>query len=401
MNKSLLAVTEPPIESQTQHLMPITQRPDVVFTKGKGHYLFDASGTAYLDMMQGWAVNTLGHSPNLLKHALLNQAEQLINPGPAFYNKPMIELSNTLCSASVFDHVFFANSGAEANEGAIKLARKWGQLNKQGAFEIITFDNSFHGRTLATMSATGKTSFAPLFEPKISGFEKVPFNDPQALNNAISSNTTAIMLELVQGEAGVIPAEYDFVKQLETLCKQHNLLLIVDEVQTGVGRTGKLFAYQHYGISPDILTLGKGLGGGVPISALLAKQAVSCFAPGDQGGTFNGNPLMCASALAVLEALETENILSNVNEMSELLQTEFFELSQKYGLGQIRGQGLLLAIDTGAYDAHQIAATAFRKQLLINAPRSNCIRLMPALNIGPEEIYKTISVLDDCLSELS
>ncbi|EAR62413.1 acetylornithine/succinylornithine family transaminase [Neptuniibacter caesariensis] len=401
MNKSLLSVAEPPIENQTQHLMPITQRPDVVFTKGKGHYLFDASGTAYLDMMQGWAVNTLGHSPNFLKHALLNQAEQLINPGPAFYNKPMIELSNTLCSASVFDHVFFANSGAEANEGAIKLARKWGQLNKQGAFEIITFKNSFHGRTLATMSATGKASFAPLFEPKISGFKKVPFNDPQALINAISSNTTAIMLELVQGEAGVIPAEYDFVKKLETQCKQHNLLLIVDEVQTGVGRTGKLFAYQHYGISPDILTLGKGLGGGVPISALLAKQAVSCFAPGDQGGTFNGNPLMCASALAVLEALEAENILSNVNKMSELLQTEFFELSQKYGLGQIRGQGLLLAIDTGAYDAHQIAASAFRKQLLINAPRSNCIRLMPALNIGPEEIYKAMSVLEDCLSELS
>lgn len=401
MNKSPLSVAEPPIENQTQHLMPITQRPDVVFTKGKGHYLFDASGTAYLDMMQGWAVNTLGHSPNFLKHALLNQAEQLINPGPAFYNKPMIELSNTLCSASVFDHVFFANSGAEANEGAIKLARKWGQLNKQGAFEIITFKNSFHGRTLATMSATGKASFAPLFEPKISGFNKVPFNDPQALINAISSNTTAIMLELVQGEAGVIPAEYDFVKQLETLCKQHNLLLIVDEVQTGVGRTGKLFAYQHYGISPDILTLGKGLGGGVPISALLAKQAVSCFAPGDQGGTFNGNPLMCASALAVLEALEADNILSNVNEMSELLQTEFFELSQKYGLGQIRGQGLLLAIDTGAFDAHQIAASAFRKQLLINAPRSNCIRLMPALNIGPEEIYKAMSVLEDCLSELS
>ena len=193
----------------------------------------------------------------------------------------------------------------------------------------------------------------------------------------------------------------DIKAKLETLCKQHNLLLIVDEVQTGVGRTGKLFAYQHYGISPDILTLGKGLGGGVPISALLAKQAVSCFAPGDQGGTFNGNPLMCASALAVLEALEAENILSNVNEMSELLQIELFELSQKYGLGQIRGQGLLLAIDTGSYDAHQIAATAFSKQLLINAPRSNCIRLMPALNIGPEEIYKAMSVFEDCLSELS
>ncbi len=282
-------------------LMDITTRPPAVFVRGEGSFLWDNSGKRYLDFVQGWAVNCLGHSPPCVADALAAQAKLLLTPSPAFYNAPSLKLANALVANSCFDQVFFANSGAEANEGAIKLARKYGTLHRNGAHEIISFVGGFHGRTLATMSASGKKAFEPLFEPKVPGFRKAQLNDLDSVERLINNKTVAVMLEPIQGEAGVWPATDQFLQQLRALTKQHGLLLIVDEIQTGMGRTGKLFHYEHAGIEPDIMTLGKGIGGGVPLAALLATEQASCFEHGDQGGTFNGNPLMCAAGLAVLE----------------------------------------------------------------------------------------------------
>lgn len=387
------------ISTAANHLIPITQRPDFSFVSGAGHWLTDNHGRQYLDLVQGWAVNTLGHSPAVMQQALATQSAQLINPGPAFYNQPMLSLAQQLCENSCFDQAFFANSGAEANEGAIKLARKWGQKYKDGAFKIITFRNGFHGRTLATMSATGKAAFEPLFQPKVDGFTKVPFNDLATTEEAIDSQTVAIMLELVQGEAGVIEAQQDFVKGLAQLCQQYNLLLIVDEVQTGIGRTGSLFAYEQYGISPHMMTLAKGLGGGVPISALLIDKAISCFEPGDQGGTFNGNPLMCSVALAILNEVVSSGFLPQVKNTGAYFEKQLQLLSKRHKLGEVRGKGLLLALNTAEHNAPALAAAAQEAGLLINAPRPDTLRFMPALTLGTQEIDQAIDILDKVLSE--
>src|SRR5437016_2537407 len=284
-------------------LMEITARPPTVFVRGEGSYLWDDTGKRYLDFVQGWAVNCLGHSPPAVAEALSRQAKLLLTPSPAFYNAPSLKLARALVEQSCFDQVFFTNSGAEANEGAIKLARKYGALHRAGAYEIITFEGGFHGRTLAAMSASGKKAFEQLFEPKVPGFPKATLNDLASVKRLIGDKTIAVMLEPIQGEAGVWPATDAFLQELRKLTQQHGLLLILDEIQTGMGRTGKLFHYQHTGIEPDIMTLGKGIGGGVPLAALLATSAASCFEHGDQGGTFNGNPLMCAAGLAVLQRL--------------------------------------------------------------------------------------------------
>jgi len=244
----------------TNHLMDITPRPPAVFTRGQGAWLWDSDGKRYLDFVQGWAVNCLGHAPELIRRVLQQQAGQLLSPSPAFFNQPSIDAATQLASLSVFDQVFFANSGAEANEGAIKLARRWGQ--SRGRYEIITFQNGFHGRTLATMSASGKTAFEPLFEPKVPGFKKAVLNDIDSVQALINEKTVAIMIEPVQGEAGVIEATNEFMRALRAIADEHQLLLMVDEIQTGVGRTGKLWAYEHAGVRPDVMTLGKGLGGG-------------------------------------------------------------------------------------------------------------------------------------------
>src|SRR5580692_3786263 len=290
-------------------LMEITARPGHVFVRGEGSFLWDDTGKRYLDFIQGWAVNCLGHSPPAIAEAISAQAKRLITPSPAYYNDTSLKLAKALTDLCAFDRVFFANSGAEANEGAIKLARKYGALHRGGAYEIITFEGGFHGRTLATMSASGKKAFEPLFEPKVSGFPKASLNDLASVARLISDKTVGVMLEPIQGEAGVWQATDQFLRELRSLTKEHGLLLIFDEIQTGIGRTGKLFHYEHAGIEPDIMTLGKGIGGGVPLAALLATEHASCFAHGDQGGTFNGNPLMCAAGLAVLETVSQPEFL--------------------------------------------------------------------------------------------
>jgi acetylornithine/N-succinyldiaminopimelate aminotransferase len=379
-------------------LMEITARPEHVFVRGEGSFLWDDAGKRYLDFIQGWAVNCLGHSPPAVAEAISAQARRLITPSPAYYNDTSLKLAKALTDLSAFDRVFFANSGAEANEGAIKLARKYGALRKNGAYEIVTFEGGFHGRTLATMSASGKKAFEPLFEPKVSGFRKAQWNDLASVERLINDNTVAVMLEPIQGEAGVWPASDRFLRDLRELTTAHGLLLIFDEIQTGMGRTGKLFHYEHTGITPDIMTLGKGIGGGVPLAALLATEAVSCFEHGDQGGTFNGNALMCAVGLAVLEQVAAPTFLRTVTTNGLYLESELQRLSARHGLGEVRGRGLLLALELRVPIAPLIVAAALDDGVLLNAPRPDALRFMPALNVTRQEIDLMIRCLDSLLN---
>jgi acetylornithine/N-succinyldiaminopimelate aminotransferase len=397
MNKPTQAI-------DTHSVMFITQRPDVVMVEGKGSWLVDNNGKRYLDFLQGWAVNCLGHCNPGMIEALNAQAKKLINPSPAFYNEPMIGLSNLLTTNSCFNKVFFANSGAEANEGAIKLARKWGQLNKSGAFEIITFDHSFHGRTLATMSASGKPGWDTMFAPQVAGFPKADLNDLDSVKKLVTDKTVAVMLEPVQGEGGVIPATQEFMRELRKFTKENNILLIADEVQAGCGRTGSLFAYQHYGIEPDIMTLGKGIGGGVPLAALMATDAVACFVPGDQGGTYNGNPLMTAVGISVIEQLLAPGFLESVKAKGELLKLQLLELSAEFGLEGERGEGLLRALMLGKDIGGKLVELARDRSpegLLINSPRPNLLRFMPALNVSDDEILQMCGMLRELLKEVA
>jgi len=375
-------------------LIEITKRPPLVFVEGHGSWLADADGKKYLDFIQGWAVNCLGHSPRVLAEALSKQAKKLINCSPAFYNDAMIRLADLIRNNSCLQRTFFANSGAEANEGAIKLARKWGKKYRNGAFEIITMDHAFHGRTLATMAASGKPEWAQLYEPKVSGFPKVSLNDLEGVRKAINERTVGVMLEPVQGESGVFGATDDFLRGLRDLTREKGILLILDEIQTGMGRTGKLFAYEHSGAEPDIMTLGKGLGGGVPLAALVAHESVCCFEPGDQGGTFNGNPLMMAAGIAVFKELTKPGFLAKVAEKGRYLQTRLEALSGKFGLGEVRGKGLLMALDLKEEIGPKIVEEALNRGLLINSPRKNTLRFMPALNVSLNEIKQMTAIIE-------
>src|SRR5258708_23955920 len=349
-------------------LMEITARPPLVFVRGEGSWLWDHEGKRYLDFVQGWAVNCLGHCPEVITRALAEQSRRLITPSPAFYNEPSMQLAKRIVEHSRFQRVFFTNSGAEANEGAIKLARKWGALNKSVAYEIISFEDSFHGRTLATMSASGKPQFRDLCEPKVPGFPKAKLNDLESVERLITDKTVAVMLEPIQGETGVIIATDTFMRDLRELTWQRGLLLIVDEIQTGVGRTGKLWGYEHSGIEPDIMTLGKGLGGGVPLAALVATEKVCCFEPGDQGGTFNGNPLIAAVGCAIMDTISTAGFLAQVQARGAHLMKELSVLSARHSLGEVRGRGLLVALDLNRDIAAKVVEIARADGLLLNAP---------------------------------
>jgi acetylornithine/N-succinyldiaminopimelate aminotransferase len=374
-------------------LMNVTPRPDAVFVDGKGSWLTDSNGRRFLDFSQGWAVNSLGHSHKVVVKALFDQAKRVINTGPAFYNAPMLELAQLITNNSCFDEVFFANSGAEANEGAIKLARKWGAKHKGGAHEIITMHNGFHGRTLATMSASGKPGWDDLYEPKVSGFPKAHLNDLAAVETLITDRTVAVLLELIQGEAGVIEADIKYVHALRKLTEDKNILLIVDEIQTGVGRTGYLFLYEFYGIEPDVITLGKGLGGGVPISALCAKRQVCSFEYGDQGGTYNGNPLVSAVSCAVFRVLLESGFLQKVRSIGLYLKNELTELARSLNIGHLRGRGLIIALILNEPVAQKVVNNCLREGLIINSPRPNVIRFTPSLLVNEKEIDHMMVIL--------
>lgn len=385
-------------------LMQVTHRPAAVFTHGRGSWLWASDGRRYLDLVQGWAVNTLGHAPPALARALSTQAGRLLQPGPGLYNDRAVELASRLAALSGLERCYFTGGGAEANEGAIKLARKWGQLHRGGAHEIVTFDNAFHGRTLATMSASGKPGFDRLFEPKVPGFPKARLNDIASVAARIGPQTVAVMLEPVQGEAGVVEATPGFLQDLRRLCDELGLLLIFDEVQTGVGRTGTLWGWQASGVTPDLMTLGKGLGGGAPIGALLARERHSCFAPGDQGGTYHGNALMCAAALAVLDEVTASGFLEGVRSRGARLQQGLQSIADALGSGAVRGRGLMLALPLPEPDQAPRVANALLQRaarapwgLIVNAVRPQALRFVPALNIGADEVDLALAALREVL----
>jgi acetylornithine/N-succinyldiaminopimelate aminotransferase len=383
----------------TNSLMFITQRPDIVFTRGEGSWLYDENGKRYLDFIQGWAVNSLGHSPRAVREALAAQASRVINVSPAYYNEPMCRLADLLAKLSGLDRIFFTNSGAEANEGAIKLARKWGSVKRNGAYEIVVFENAFHGRTLATMSASGKPQWKDLFEPKVPGFVRIAPNDLAVLRRAVSEKTAAVMLEPIQGEAGVVPFSPSFLRSLRELTRDMGVLLMFDEVQTGMGRTGRMFCFEHAEVKPDVMTLGKGIGSGVPLGAVLATYDVCLFEAGDQGGTFNGNALMTAVGLAVVEEISGPGFLENVRSNGEYLKTKLEALSRELSLGEVRGLGLLLALELNRDIGPKVVEGALSRGLLINSPRPSVLRFIPALNVSREEIDQMTGILPGVIAE--
>ncbi len=381
-----------------RRIMKVADRPPLVMVEGKGSWLWDSEGRKYLDFVQGWAVNCLGHSPDVILDALNDQARRLLNCSPAYYNEPMARLATLIADSTGLDEVFLCNSGAEANEGAIKLARKWGSRHRGGAFEIVTMEHGFHGRTLATMAASGKPGWDTLFQPKVPGFPKVPLGDLEAVRKAVTPETVAVMLEPIQGEAGVFVAADDWLRDLRKLTRDLGILLILDEIQTGIGRTGRMYGYEHAGIEPDIVTLGKGLGGGTPIAALVASAGASVFEYGDQGGTFNGNALMAAVGCAVVTAVGAPGFLDSVVTSGRYLTERLGALSAELGQGEVRGRGLLVALQLQGRDAPKVARAALDRGLLINAPRPDTLRFMPSLTVSRGEIDEMLERLRLSLS---
>jgi acetylornithine/N-succinyldiaminopimelate aminotransferase len=376
-------------ELADRYLMQTGRRLPVTFVRGRGCLVYDEAGREYLDMVAGIAVNLLGHAHPDVVQALNRQAAQLIHTSNLYFTRPQVELAQRLVELSFPSRVFFCNSGAEANEAAIKLARKWGAKNRDGAFEIITTTGSFHGRTLAAVTAGGQHKYSDPFRPLPPGFVHVEFNDAAAIEAATTDKTVAVMLEPVMGEIGVIPAATGYLERLREWCDRKNLLLILDEVQTGLGRTGRWFAHQHAGVTPDVMTLAKGLGGGVPIGATLASPRADVFEPGDHGSTFGGNPLACAVAAAVLEVIERDGLVGHAAEMGDALAAAISDL----GATQARGVGLMRAFQFEEAKAKVFQQSCLEAGLVVNAVDDHSIRLVPPLIVTANEIDRAHSVM--------
>ncbi len=377
--------------------MPTYARFPIVLTKGSGAFVSDIDGKKYLDFVSGIAVNAFGHADAKQALAISRQAKSLLHVSNLYYNVPQIMLAEWLTAHSFADRVFFCNSGAEANEGAIKLARRFAKTIDPNRFEIITAEGSFHGRTLAALAATGQEKYHKGFEPLPAGFKYVPFNDIAALEKEIGPNTAAVLLEPIQGEGGVRVPDSDYLAKVRALCDRHRLLLILDEVQTGMGRTGTLFAYEQTGIAPDIMTLAKGLGGGFPIGALLAKEAVAqVFTPGTHASTFGGNPLASAAALAIVKRL-TPAFLKGVKKKGDLLIKKLTALQRKTDrIKSVRGMGLLIALDIQP-TAIEVIEKAQKKGLLLSKTSEQTVRLTPPLSVHLEQINRAVSILAEVL----
>ncbi|MBU8918091.1 acetylornithine transaminase [Bacillus sp. FJAT-29953] len=388
--------------SHISPVMPTYGRFPVTLEKGKGSYVWDDKGTKYLDFTSGIATCNLGHVPDAIKEKLEEQLQNLWHCSN-LYNIPNQEkLAGLLAANSCGDQVFFCNSGAEANEAAIKLARRYANKVKgSGLSTVVTFKQSFHGRTLATLTATGQEKIQNGFAPLMPGFSYLPYNDMEALNDLVELKPAAVLLELVQGEGGVIPAFPEWVQKLDQICKENGILLMVDEIQTGIGRTGTLFAYQQYNIEPDVISVAKGLGSGFPIGAIIAKEeAAKGFEPGSHGSTFGGNPLATAAGLATVTHILENNILTNANEMAEYLDQQLENLSAKYTfIKELRGKGLLkgLVVDN---DASAIVKKAIEQNLLILTAGPNVIRILPPLTVTKDEIDEFIIKLEKAFQSL-
>ncbi len=388
------------IEKSNKYLAQTYGRFPIALVKGKGMKVWDANGKEYLDFVSGLAVCNLGHCPEAVVKAVKNQAETLMHVSNLYHIKPQIELAEALVERSFADKAFFCNSGAEANEAAIKLARKYYHDRKKEKYEIIAMKNSFHGRTMATISATDQTKTQNGFNPLLEGFKFVPFNDINAIKEAISTKTCAILLEPIQGEGGVNIPDVNYLKSVRDLCDQMDLLLIVDEVQTGMGRTGRLFAYQHYGIEPDIMTLAKGLAGGVAIGAMLAKdKTIKSFGPGSHAATFGGNPLAAAAGLAAIKVLANEKFLSHVDEMGSYFLNKLSGIKKRYpSIKDVRGKGLMIAMEMD-FPSNKIVDYCMNKGVLINCIQGNILRFLPPLVAQKDEIDYLTHVLEQAFEE--
>jgi acetylornithine/N-succinyldiaminopimelate aminotransferase len=393
-------LTEEFMQGAAQYLMDTYSRYPLALVRGKGTRVYDAEGREYLDFMAGIAVNVLGHCHPKLTHAIQQQAQSLLHTSNLFYTEGQIRLAQILVDRSFADKVFFCNSGAEANEAAIKLARRCAhEKDGPGRYEIVSMLNSFHGRTLATLTATGQEKVQKGFEPLPEGFRYVPFNDVEALSQAVSSKTAAVLVEPIQGEGGVRVATPAFLKACREICRERGALLMFDEVQTGIGRTGKLFAYEHYGIAPDVMTLAKGLGGGVAIGACLATDsAAKGFVPGSHASTFGGNPLACAAALAVLEViLEDQDLLGHCARMGEHFIKALKEFQQRRpAITDVRGMGLLIGVEV-SIDARELVHALRKRGILANATSEHVLRFVPPLIVTQAEIERVVTTLGEVM----
>ncbi|MEJ8553056.1 aspartate aminotransferase family protein [Tepidibacter sp. Z1-5] len=384
------------------NLMNTYSRVDVTFEKGLGSKVYDINGKEYIDFVSGVAVNCLGHSHPTIIKALNEQSNNLIHISNLYWNTNQLELAQKLCNYSDHDKVFFCNSGTEAVEAAIKLARKYGINNGTSKKnEIIFMENSFHGRTMGALAITGQEKYQKDFMPLMSGVKSSKFNDIEDLKSKIDENTCAVIIEPIQGEGGIVPAEIDFLKEVKNLCEKYNALLIFDEIQCGIGRTGSLFAYEKFKVIPDVICMAKGLGGGFPIGAVLATQKASdAFTPGDHGSTFGGNPLGCSVSLAVLNELMDNGVVDKVDEKSEYIINNLSILKEKYeAVDKIQGMGLMLGIKLNI-DKNKLISKCFEKGLLLVGAGENVVRILPPLNVSKEDIDKCLDILDKALSEL-
>ena len=388
-------------ELEHKYLMHTVERTPVTLVRGEGARVWDEDGREYLDFVGGWAVNSLGHCHPVVAEAVAEQVHSLIQTSNQFYTIPQIRLAELLVQNSCLDKVFFCHSGAEANEGAAKLARRYGKLHLNGAYEIITTMSSFHGRTLAMVAATAQPKFQQPYIPLPTGFINIEYNDIEAIKAATTNQTCAVMLEPVQGEGGVNLPSDNYLSAVRAWCDQAGILLILDEIQTGLGRVGTLFAYEQYGIEPDIMTLAKGLASGIPIGAILAKEWVAVFTPGEHGSTFGGNPLACAAGYATLKFIIDSDISGNARKVGQYLIAGLESLRQKFQfIIDVRGRGLLVAIEFSRDIAQSVVMACVERGLLVNQLKPNALRFIPPLIIGNEEVDEAIGILDKALSSI-
>lgn len=385
-----------------KYLMKNYKRQPVIFTEGKGSYLIDSEGNEYLDFLAGIAVNSLGHSPEVVVEAIKKQADKLMHISNYFWTEGQITLGKILVENSFGDKVFFCNSGAEANEAAIKLARKYA-YKKYGSYrnEIIAMKGSFHGRTIATLSITDSEKYREGYGPNPEGFKFANFNDIQSVKETITDNTCGIILEPIQGEGGVTAATQEFMTELKKLCEDRDILLIFDEIQCGIARTGRLFAYENFGIKPDIMSIAKALAGGFPIGAIIATEEVAdVWLPGDHGTTFGGNPLACAAAVANMEFIIEDKLWERAEELGEYFKKALLDLGKKHKvIKQVKGKGLMLGLEL-EIEGGIIVEEAFKRRVIINATAGKVLRFVPALTIKKEEIDILIEVLDEIFLQI-
>ncbi|MFZ5800528.1 MAG: aspartate aminotransferase family protein [Candidatus Omnitrophota bacterium] len=381
-------------ESYKENILPTYTRQALIFVKAKGMRIWDIDHKEYLDFFPGWGVSNLGHCHPKVMAAVRDQVGKLIHIPNNFYNLNQARLAKELMRWTFPAKVFFCNSGAEANEAAIKFSRKFGN----GRYEIIAFENSFHGRTLAALAATGQEKYQQGFKPLPEGFKIVPFNDLKAVENAVTDKTVAIMLEFIQGEGGINVARKDFIAGIKEICHKKNLLLMADEVQTGIGRTAKMFAYEHYGITPDIMTLAKALGGGLPIGAMVVRKDIAdILQPGTHASTFGGSPLVCKAALAVLRAVDKEKLLSKAQKAGEYLYQRLLVLKERHkSIVEIRGKGLMWGVELSV-PGKAVFEKCLEKGMIINCTHDTVLRLMPALNVTKKQVDKAMAILESCL----